>query len=216
MNRRIPDYKKYIRQKIEILKQEANLIKPLVTAHPPTIGAFYEMILKKFVRDFVPNKYKIGTGFVMDIENKRLSRQIDILIYENDAFPPIYQHEDLVIVESSAVYAAIEVKAHANKDTIKMAKENMQRFKEVTYPFTNWYLIVINRTNKKETILRYYNDYLCNCQGLLVFDKYYIEGGKVFPNNKEATPATEVFLNNFLFHLTHPTLRPKPKIVEYR
>jgi hypothetical protein len=121
-----------------------------------------------------------------------------------------------VIIESSAVYAAIEVKAYANKGTIKIAKENMERFKKVTYPFTNWYLIVINRTNKKETILRYYNDYLVHCQGLLVLDKYYIEGGKVFPNNKEATPATEVFLNNLLFHLTHPTLRLKPEIVEYK
>jgi hypothetical protein len=215
MNRRIPDYKKYIRQKIEILKQEAKLIKPLVTAHPPTVGAFYEMILRKFLKDFVPNKYKISTGFVVDIEPNNLSRQIDILIYENDTFPPIYQHEDLVIVESSAVYAAIEVKGQINSGAITLAKENMETFKKVTYPFTNWYLIVIDRANRKETILRYYND-LGNCHGLLVLDKYYIEGGKLFPNDEEATPATEVFLNNFLYHLTHPTLRPQPKIVEYR
>jgi len=216
MNRRTPDYKKYVRQKIEILKQKTNLIRPLVTAHPSTVGVFYEMILKKFVRDFLPNRYKVGTGFVMDIENNSLSRQIDILIYEDDAFAPIYQDEDFLIVESCAVSAAIEVKASIDSKTVKDAKKNMESFREVTYPFAYWYLIGINRTNEKQTLLRYYED-LGKCQGLLVLDEYYIEGGKVFPKNKEATPATEVFLNNLLYRLImYPTERPRPEIVEYR
>jgi len=216
MKIKIPNYKLYIRQKIEILNKEVRLIKPLVTAHPPTIGAFYETILKKFFQDFVPNKYKIGTGFIMDIENNNMSRQVDILVFQGDDFPPIYQHENVVIVESSTVYAAIEVKADINLESIQIAKENMESVKAITYPITNWYLIGINSKNKMKTILKHKKEYLGNCAGLLVLDEYYIEGDKIFPNDKEDSPATEVFLNNFLYQLTHPTKRPKPKLIEYK
>jgi hypothetical protein len=211
-----PNYKNYIRQKIGILNQEKNLINQLVRAHPLTIGTFYETIFKKFFKDFVPNKYKIGTGFVIDIENNTLSRQIDILVYMDDNFRPIYQHEDVVIVESSTVYAAIEVKADIDLRNIKIAKENMESVKEITYPFTNWYLIGIKSRNKKETILKHKREYLGDCDGLLVLDRYYIEGN-VFLNDKVPTSnTTEIFLNNFLYRLMHSTARPQHRIVEYR
>lgn len=212
---RSSDYRAYIRYKIAILNQEIGLIRPLVVAHPPTVGAFYEAVLKQFLGDFVPNKFKIGTGFIMDIDANKMSRQVDILVYKDDNFPPIYRGQDVVIVESSSVYAAIEVKADINLTNMKKSRENLKSVQDVTYKgHTKWYLIGINARIKTEKLLAYRREFLGDSDGLLVLNRHYVEGDKLLQTD-QATP-TEVFLNNFLCGLMNSTVSPLPKPIPYR
>lgn len=210
------NYEEYINRKSAMLREEIRVIKPLVSAHPPTLGAFYEAVLKKFIKGFVPGEYKIGTGFVIDVDSGKSSRQIDIMVYKDDIYPPIYQDENFVIVERGMVYAGIEVKADIDTKSLNAAKENRKSFEELVYGFTHWYLIVVNSKHKPRTYLRA-KQRVGNPTRLFVLDKYYFdESDKVFPNAGQPISATEVFLNNFIYSLIHQVARPIPKITEYR
>lgn len=67
----------------------------------------------------------IGTGFV--VNNQKITRQIDIIIYRND-FPIMFQQDNFVIVPAESVIGIIEVKTniHQNivEETIKHATDN--------------------------------------------------------------------------------------------
>ena len=210
------NYKEYINRKSAMLREEIRIIKPLVPAHPPTLGAFYEAVLRKFIKGFVPGEYKIGTGFVIDVDSGKSSRQIDIMVYKDDIYPPIYQDENFVIVERGMVYAGIEVKADIDTKSLNAAKENRASFKELVYDFTPWYLIVVNSKHNLRSYLRA-KERVGNPTRLFVLDKYYFEeSDKVFPNAGQPISATEVFLTNFMHSLIYQTVRPIPKVKEYK
>lgn len=179
-----PDYKGYIQAKANILKQELKLIKYLIKKHNQTIGEFYETILKKFLNEFIPKKFKVGTGFIIDIENNQLSRQVDIIIYEDGKFPPIYQHNDFVIVECNTVLSTIEVKAKIDSENIKDASENMESVKNILPYGRNWFSIGVNGIKEKKQIHEYVFSKLKNCEGLLILSyNHYFERDKIYTSN---------------------------------
>ncbi|QOG02033.1 DUF6602 domain-containing protein [Flavobacterium sp. MDT1-60] len=76
-------------------------------------GRYKEEILKTILRNRLPNNLSVGTGFVLNQISPTgnvVSKQIDILIYDNTQ-PPIFSEGDFVIVTQNSVKALIEVKS---------------------------------------------------------------------------------------------------------
>lgn len=98
------------------------------TKHPGSIGTFHEEILKSTIRQFLPKRYSLKTGFVYI--NDKVSNQMDILIIdESEATSYYFQEEDLVVVHPNAVVCAIEVKTSINNfKSFKSAIENIISF----------------------------------------------------------------------------------------
>jgi len=93
-------------------------------------GRYREAILKNIISRFLPKKYSIGTGFVIN-KNKEITKQIDIIIYDN-SHPILFSEGDFVIVLASAVKAIIEVKSSIRSttqliDIIKNCEKNVQK-----------------------------------------------------------------------------------------
>jgi hypothetical protein len=95
------------------LQAEERRIRDLIgSSHWATDGAHKEAILRKVIKNYAPEVYRVGTGFVCypgsttDAEN---SSQIDILI-TSKASPTLYRTDDLQIVTPECVKAVIEVK----------------------------------------------------------------------------------------------------------
>lgn len=100
------------------LNEELNTIKNRVrnligNANWGEDGRYKEEKLKSILRNRLPNNLSVGTGFVLNqispSENV-VSKQIDILVYENSS-APIFKEGDFVIVTQNSVKAVIEVKS---------------------------------------------------------------------------------------------------------
>jgi len=129
------DFKKFY----ESLNKELMAIKDRVgsligNASPGETGGYREAILKNMISKFLPKKYSLGTGFVIN-KNKEITKQIDIIIYDNSS-PVLFSEGDFVIVLASAVKAIIEVKSAIRSTTelidyIKVCEENAKKIEVI-------------------------------------------------------------------------------------
>ncbi|SUX45640.1 DUF6602 domain-containing protein [Chryseobacterium indoltheticum] len=109
-----------------------NKIRSLIT-HWGEDGRYKEAVLKNVIGRFLPEKYLIGTGFVIKQTENRgkhlSSRQIDLIIYD-DASPVLFKEGDFVILTPDAVRGIIEVKANLQNQgvtgVLHQANENGQ------------------------------------------------------------------------------------------
>ncbi|MDR0231384.1 MAG: hypothetical protein LBI82_04620 [Dysgonamonadaceae bacterium] len=107
-----------------------NKVRNLIT-HWGEEGRYKEAILKNIIRRFLPEKYTIGTGFVIKQTNTRgehlSSKQIDLLIYD-DSSPVLFKEGDFVILTPDAVRGIIEVKTNLQNqrltEILRQANEN--------------------------------------------------------------------------------------------
>lgn len=109
-----------------------NKVRSLIT-HWGEDGRYKEAVLKNVIGRFLPEKYLIGTGFVIKQTENRgehlSSRQIDLIIYD-DASPVLFKEGDFVILTPDAVRGIIEVKANLQNQgvtgVLRQANENGQ------------------------------------------------------------------------------------------
>lgn len=78
-------------------------------------GRYQEAVLKSVIERFLPERYCITSGFVIQqtttAGNHDASKQIDIIIYDRD-YPVLFKEGDFAIVTADSVEAIIEVKAN--------------------------------------------------------------------------------------------------------
>lgn len=60
-----------------------------ILGHPGEVGTGRENVLKNILAKFIPKRYAIDSGFVIDALNKR-SKQMDIVIYEEN-YTPVFE-----------------------------------------------------------------------------------------------------------------------------
>ena len=78
-------------------------------------GAVLEGIAKDFIREFLPMGFGIKSGLVFDTETKKMSPQIDGIIYSG---VPLLEFTDVVVVEKEQVKAILEIKSYVYTPTI--------------------------------------------------------------------------------------------------
>ncbi|WP_297099704.1 DUF6602 domain-containing protein [uncultured Draconibacterium sp.] len=94
-------------------------------------GRHQEAVIKTMIQRFLPEKFKIGTGFIVrqtrQRGNHQPSKQIDLIIYDT-SFPILFRDNDFVILTADSVLGIIEVKANATnqglEQIVKKANEN--------------------------------------------------------------------------------------------
>ena len=92
---------------------------------------YKEAVLMNAIRRFLPSKYIIGTGCVVQQAERREddhlpSTQLDLIIYDNES-PILFKEGDFVIITPDSVRGVIEVKANLEtagvRPVIKKANE---------------------------------------------------------------------------------------------
>ena len=78
------------------------------TRNPQVAGKVYEGIAKDFIREFLPTGFRIKGGLIFDVEKKKLSPEIDAIIYRG---VPFLEFTDAVIAEQKQVEAILEIKS---------------------------------------------------------------------------------------------------------
>lgn len=155
------EYSDYIRSFSEQLESEKNRVRTLIDDnHWHSDGSHKEMILKKVLSQFIPETFKISSGFVIDVEKTgeaKCSNQIDILIYDSKS-PTYYKSENLVIVGRKHVKAVIEVKTRLTSKTYEDAVKNI---------FSAQKVIGLNSVTKNKNMVKRNEVFY----GIFAFDK---------------------------------------------
>jgi hypothetical protein len=88
-------------------------------SHNPTKGSAREyIVMESFLRPYLPLRYSIGSGIIIDANNKE-SRQQDLVIYDQFFSPILLNFESDRIFFSESVFAVFEVKSHLGKKELK-------------------------------------------------------------------------------------------------
>ncbi|WP_435528087.1 DUF6602 domain-containing protein [Microbacterium aurantiacum] len=106
-------------------------IVPDLTRHGTTIGDDSEANWARVLREFLPARYGIAKGQVMDSLGS-ISDQIDLLIYDGQYTPLLAKtaNGDL-FVPAEAVYAVFEVKQETNKHFLEYAGSKIASVREL-------------------------------------------------------------------------------------
>lgn len=105
-------------------------------AHEPSVGRYKESLLRSCIKEFIPKRYNAGTGFIAFIRESRqceyssdnpdfwnlkehyVSHELDIVVFDDYNFPPIFRDGDFVVLRPESVHAIVEVKGYLTKRKI--------------------------------------------------------------------------------------------------
>jgi hypothetical protein len=88
--------------------------------HAPTIGAAHERGFIELLETYLPKRYRVGQGFILDCEGN-CSQQIDIVIYDRQYSPFLFCQDGTFFIPAESVYAVMEVKPELKKSTVQYA-----------------------------------------------------------------------------------------------
>lgn len=98
---------------IDKMELEVQLIRKL--SHSGEKGREAEGILKNFLIEMLPKKVSLGTGFVVN-DQDRFSNQLDIMVYDGHATPPIFAGYENSIIHIDSLFSVIETKLSYRND----------------------------------------------------------------------------------------------------
>ena len=93
--------------------------------HNGEMGEAAEESWRKWLRDYLPRRYKVDKAIVVDCDGNT-SDQIDIVIYDSQYSYFVFKHEQVIYVPAESVYAIIEVKQDLTKAHLDYAGEKAE------------------------------------------------------------------------------------------
>jgi hypothetical protein len=109
-----------------------------LTQHSKLKGDYTEALVRDFIRRFVPQKYKVGHGIVYNSRTQQTSRECDVIVYDISDAAPLFEAQDLVIVDSNQVRIVMQVKSTLDSSTMKEAIANLEGVKTVNPYLIGW------------------------------------------------------------------------------
>ncbi|WYX16400.1 DUF6602 domain-containing protein [Achromobacter xylosoxidans] len=88
--------------------------------HAGTHGAVNEDHWIEVFRSYLPNRYEVATGFVIDSLGNR-SEQIDVVIFDHHFTPTLLDQQKHRYIPAEAVYGVFESKPHFDKSYLEYA-----------------------------------------------------------------------------------------------
>ena len=105
--------------------------------HAAESGAETEIILKAFLKERLPRRFDVETGFVVGSDGS-VSKQCDLIIYDAINCPIYRKGPKTYIFPKDNVAAVIEVKSKINKDELNDAGRKIESVKKIKpSPITN-------------------------------------------------------------------------------
>ena len=126
-----------------------------ITSQPGIIGDSAESGWKDMLCDFLPRRYGVDTGKVVDSQGHQ-SEQIDLFIYDTYYSPLLFSIGDDRFVPVESVYAVLEVKQTLNKDHLEASAkkaESVRRLYRTSAEIPNQFGKKINKDLSRFPIL---------------------------------------------------------------
>lgn len=101
-----------------------------VIIHPGSKGSASENKWKTLLNDYLPERYKAEPAFVID-SNGSLSEQIDIVIFDRQYSPFLFNQDGILFVPAESVYACIEIKQEISRKNIIYAGQKVSSVRKL-------------------------------------------------------------------------------------
>jgi hypothetical protein len=93
--------------------------------HEPTKGDGSENTWITFFRDYLPKRYSVAKAKVVDF-NGNTSDAIDVVIYDSQYTPFVFNKSNVIYIPAESVYAVFESKQEANKALLEYASKKIE------------------------------------------------------------------------------------------
>jgi hypothetical protein len=101
------------------------------SGHGTTVGNATEHQWRDALRAFLPARYAVGTGLVIDSTGTE-SQQIDVVIYDRQYSPLFEDMAQSVTIPVESVYAVFEVKQELDKEQVEYARNKVSSVRRMT------------------------------------------------------------------------------------
>ncbi len=98
--------------------------------HSGTKGDNTESNWINWFQEYLPKRYKVDKGIVIDSTGKQ-SEQIDLIIYDAQYSYLVFRQNDTLLIPAESVYAVFEVKQNLNKERIEYAGAKAKSVREL-------------------------------------------------------------------------------------
>jgi hypothetical protein len=99
-------------------------------AHPGTKGDASEGVWLEMLQMYLPERYRATKGHVVDSAGK-FSDQIDVLVFDRQYSPFIFNYQGQTVIPAESVYAAFEAKQSINAGQVAYAKEKVASVRQL-------------------------------------------------------------------------------------
>ncbi len=89
--------------------------------HPGTKGDASEAVWLELLQNYLPKRYQAASAHVVD-STGAFSEQIDVVVFDRQYSPFIFQFQGQTIIPAESVYAAFEAKQSINANQVSYAK----------------------------------------------------------------------------------------------
>lgn len=89
--------------------------------HPVSKGDASETIWLDLLQSYLPERYRAARAVVIDSEN-RASDQLDVVIFDRQYSPFVFQHEGITVILAESVYAVFEAKQSLDAGHVEYAR----------------------------------------------------------------------------------------------
>lgn len=90
--------------------------------HPVSKGDVSEKIWRELLSIYLPKRYEVKKATIVDSRGA-FSEQIDVVVFDRQYSPLVFQMRDELIVPAEAVYAVFEAKQTINADIVAYARK---------------------------------------------------------------------------------------------
>ena len=92
--------------------------------HPGTKGDASEQVWLKLLQTYLPHRYQAASAHVVDSRGV-FSEQIDVVVFDRQYSPFIFQYEGQTIIPAESVYAVFEAKQVVNAAQVSYAQKKV-------------------------------------------------------------------------------------------
>lgn len=124
-----PDTTAYLQSWAWELRARCDRVRQLIgDAHWLSDGHHKEAIIRQFLQMYIPSGLTVSRGFVRSpaVANS-CSPEIDILVADPAAHPPLFAESDLQIIAPTSLVAQIAIKTNFTKETLLSGLDNIAR-----------------------------------------------------------------------------------------
>ena len=93
-----------------------------VIGHPVATGTATEEGWRRMLEEYLPKRYCVSKAFVIDSDGRK-SQEIDLVIYDRQYSPFLFNQGGAVFIPAESVYAVFEVKQELSGETVRYAAE---------------------------------------------------------------------------------------------
>ncbi len=104
--------------------------------HPTTKGDASQNVWLELLQTYLPLRYRVDKAHVVD-SNGTFSEQIDVVIFDRQYTPFIFNYENQIIIPAESVYAAFEAKQSINAGEVEYAQKkvaSVRRLRRTSLP----------------------------------------------------------------------------------